>query len=390
MSGDPTVRAAGLHVAFMSVPAAGHVHPTLGLVAELSQRGHRVSYATTAEFAGRVREAGATPVPYAPSPGYGRPVTDLLSVMEMLLDEAIGVVPHVEGAYRGAEPDVVVHDSAAHHGSILARRWNVPAVQINPTIIPRDGAEILGAGPRASAFRTRYTRFLVSQGIAVDLDEFLFRPRHSIVTVPRRFQLEPDLYGPEFTFVGPMLDPTGGRWKPPDDRPVLLITLGSVYNDDPEFYRLCLRAFADLDQHVVMAIGEHVDRAALGPIPANFDVQRWVPQLAILSVAKAFITHAGMGGTMEALAHGVPLIAIPQAVDQLEIGPLIARLGVGRHIRRDEVTVDALRAALAAVTSEPSVRDRVRAVQEEIRALGGAGAAADVVEAVQSRRRHPP
>ena len=379
-AGTPTAPVGDLHVAFMSVPAAGHVHPSLGLVAELARRGHRVSYATTAQFAGRVQEAGATPVLYVPSPGYGRPVTDLVSVMEMLLDEAIDVLPQVDQAYQGGKPDIIAHDSAAHHASILARRWKVPAVQINPTIIPQDPAAILGSGPRASAFRTRYTSFLASQGIFVDLDEFLFRPRRSIVTVPRRFQLEPDRYGPEFTFVGPMLEPADLRWNPPDDRPVLLITLGSVYNDDPEFYRLCLQAFGDPDRHVVMAIGEHVDRAALGPVPTNFEVERWVPQVAILSVAEAFITHAGMGGTMEALAHGVPLIAVPQAVDQLEIGPLIARLGVGRHIPRDEVTVETLRAAADAVTSDPAVRQRVRDVQGEIRALGGASAAADVVE----------
>ncbi|MFD9736501.1 macrolide family glycosyltransferase [Umezawaea sp. NPDC059074] len=369
-----------MHVAFTSVPAAGHVHPGLGLVAELARRGHRVSYATTEPFAERVAAAGADPVPYTPSPGYGRPVTDLVDVMEMLLDEVVHVLPQVEAAYRGDEPDVVVHDSAAHHAPVLADRWGVPAVQLNPTIIPLDGGEILGSGERATAFRRRYQAFLDAEGVTRDLDDFLFRPRRSIVTVPRSFQLDPDRYGDEFTFVGPLAAPRAtGAWTPPDDRPVLLITLGSVYTADPEFFRLCLEAFGGLDRHVVLAVGDHVDPADLGPIPANTAVHAWVPQTEVLAHAAAFVTHAGMGGTMEALRAGVPLIAVPQAVDQLLIGPMIARLGVGEHLPRADVTVERLRAALAAVTTD-TVGRRVQEVRREILALGGVAEAADIVE----------
>ena len=41
-----------------------------------------------------------------------------------------------------------------------------------------------------------------------------------------------------------------------------------------------------------------------------------VPQLDILSQASVFITHAGMGGTGEAIYYGVPMIAIPQMDEQ--------------------------------------------------------------------------
>ncbi|MEV7020359.1 hypothetical protein [Streptomyces sp. NPDC093991] len=50
------------HVAVFNVPMHGHVIPTLAVVRELVDRGHRVSYAVTAEFADGVHAAGATPV----------------------------------------------------------------------------------------------------------------------------------------------------------------------------------------------------------------------------------------------------------------------------------------------------------------------------------------
>ncbi len=39
------------HVLFVALAGHGHVTPTLPLVEELVQRGHRVAYATTADFA---------------------------------------------------------------------------------------------------------------------------------------------------------------------------------------------------------------------------------------------------------------------------------------------------------------------------------------------------
>src|SRR6478752_2852582 len=48
-----------MHFAFVSIPAYGHVNPTLPLVAELVSRGHRVTYFTSTDFEPRIRRAGA-------------------------------------------------------------------------------------------------------------------------------------------------------------------------------------------------------------------------------------------------------------------------------------------------------------------------------------------
>src|SRR4051794_10575219 len=62
------------HLAFVSLPAHGHVTPTLPVVAELARRGWRISYATVEQFGPEVEKAGATlvrtatPAPAAPPP----------------------------------------------------------------------------------------------------------------------------------------------------------------------------------------------------------------------------------------------------------------------------------------------------------------------------------
>jgi len=62
------------HLAFVGLPAHGHVNPTLPLVAELVRRGWRVSYATGERFRADVEKAGATLVPHRRSrPRHHRP-----------------------------------------------------------------------------------------------------------------------------------------------------------------------------------------------------------------------------------------------------------------------------------------------------------------------------
>lgn len=184
-----------------------------------------------------------------------------------------------------------------------------------------------------------------------------------------------------YTFVGPCLDrrPQQGDWPRPA-RPLVLVSLGSAYTDAPEFYRACFAAFGDLDREIVVQIGAYVDLDALGPVPANTRLERRVPQLAVLAHATAFVTHAGMGGSSEGLWQGVPMVAVPQAVDQFGNAARLAELGVARHLPADEATPAALREALLSL-DDPAVRSRAAALRAELRAAGGARRAAELVEA---------
>ncbi|GLW09518.1 hypothetical protein Misp01_46470 [Microtetraspora sp. NBRC 13810] len=132
---------------------------------------------------------------------------------------------------------------------------------------------------------------------------------------------------------------------------------------------------------MVLQIGRHVDLADLGEIPGNVETHPWVPQLAILEQADAFITHAGMGGAGEGLHCGVPMIAVPQAVDQFSNADRLVELGVGRRIDTERATAETLRAALTELTGDPGVAARSAAIRKELRAEGGTTRAADLIEA---------
>ncbi|MFD0593952.1 nucleotide disphospho-sugar-binding domain-containing protein [Catellatospora coxensis] len=159
----------------------------------------------------------------------------------------------------------------------------------------------------------------------------------------------------------------------------MLISLGTVYNRLPGFYRTCVEALGDSPWQVVLAVGERTDPAELGPAPGNVTVAASVPQLDVLAHAAVFVTHAGMGGILEAIRAGVPMLTVPQTPEQ-EVNALrVAELGVGRPLD-PAASTPALRAAVEDLTSDQGVRDALTRLQTDLRTYGGAPLAADVIE----------
>lgn len=380
------------HIAMFSVPAHGHVNPSLGIIRELVDRGYRVTYSINEEFAPQVEAAGATPVLYRSTmPSESDPTsaypTDPIAMASMALEEAMAVLPQMEAAYDKDRPDLFLYDVGGYAAPVLATRWDIPIIQLSPTFVAWEGYDqdmvVLAADPTGAAFRAKFAAWLRNQGIDESTAEFAGRPRRCIVLIPRILQPNAAKVAQTYTFVGPCFDERSyqGNWKSPGNgRPVLLISLGSAYTDQAEFYRECIAAFEDLNWHVVMAIGRHVDRDQLGVVPNNIEVHQWVPQLSVLSQADAFITHAGMGGTIEGLYHGVPMVAVPQAMDQFINAKRIAELGVGRCLPREHATAATLREAVLTVSGDQGVAARLRQIQEEMRRAGGTTAAADLIE----------
>lgn len=93
----------------------------------------------------------------------------------------------------------------------------------------------------------------------------------------------------------------------------------------------------------------------LAQIPANVIVRTSVQQVTILSsFVHAFVTHAGFNSLQESLIAGVPLIAVPQAVDQPGNARSIESQGWGRAFLEPmrTLTSSALTAALRDVASD--------------------------------------
>ncbi|KPC66655.1 glycosyl transferase [Streptomyces chattanoogensis] len=383
-----------------SIAAYGHVNPSLEVIRELVARGHRVTYAIPPRLKEEVAATGAEPVPYRttlPSPDSDPSAwgTTLLDNVEPFLDDAIQALPQLIEAYQGDEPDLVLHDITSYPARVLAHRWGVPAISLSPNLVAWDGyeeevAEPMWAEPRATergrAYYAKFTDWLAENGITQHPDPFVGRPARSIVLIPKALQPHADRVDETVhSFVGACQgDRTaqGGWERPANAERVLLVSLGSSFTKQPDFYRECVKAFGGLPGwHVVLQVGKHVTADELGEVPDNVEVHHWVPQLAILREADAFITHAGAGGSQEGLATATPMVAVPQAVDQFGNADTLQGLGVARHVPVDQADAATLRAAVLALVADPEVGRRLTAVQREMAAEGGTRRAGDLIEA---------
>lgn len=239
---------------------------------------------------------------------------------------------------------------------------------------------------RGRAYYARFEAWLKENGITEHPDPFVGRPARSLVLIPKALQPHADrVDARHYTFVGACQGDRAaqGDWtRPPGAEKVLLVSLGSSFTKQPDFYRECVQAFGDLPGwHMVLQVGRHVEPAELGEIPANVEVRDWVPQLAILKQADAFVTHAGAGGSQEGLATATPMVAVPQAVDQFGNADMLQALGVARRLPKEEATAETLREAVLALVDDPEVARRLQEIQREMAAEGGTRRAADLIEA---------
>ncbi|MFB7915392.1 macrolide family glycosyltransferase [Streptomyces sp. NPDC056061] len=381
------------HIAMVGVPAISHVLPSLEIIRELVSRGHRVTYANAPVVADPITATGAELVPFTtmlPVADNNWP-DDPIAAMELFLDDAISVLEQVRPVYDRDPADLYLYDIGGYAGRALAEAQGRPAVQLSPTFVGWEGfEEEVGSGlwqlPGADAYRAKFARWLDGCGASTtDVDAFPGKPSRALALIPRAMQPHAHRVDTDtVTFVGPCLVPLEEKesWvRPSGAERVLLISLGSAYTHQPEFYRQCLAAFGDLPGwHVVLQIGKRTDPQELGEIPRNVEVHSWVPQRAILAQADAFITHAGMGSSNEGLLAGVPMIAVPQGTDQFMNADRLVELGVARRIDTEQATAEVLRVALDELVTDPEVARRSTSLRAEVLAEGGTGRAADLIE----------
>ncbi|TDP92886.1 macrolide family glycosyltransferase [Labedaea rhizosphaerae] len=399
------------HVLVVNNCGFGHVMPTLDLVTELVRRGHRVTYASTGGPARLVAATGATVVEFDSAlAGVDLAAVDTVDRSHQLLplqvreSEAIlrAVTAHFDTKPGGAElpdlPDVVAYDATVYHaGRILARKWAVPAVALCATlssnehfslidkIVETTGRKLPRAHPAMTEFATRLLRLLAEHGQSdVSLEEFIGHAEGlHLEFYPRSFQYAGDTFDDRHVFVGPHLgDPNAPpTWTPPDDdKPLLVVSLGTSANRRPEFFRTCAQALAELPWRILMTVHEGVSDADLGPLPPNVEVHRWLPLREVLAHADVFVCHGGMGSIMGALAHATPVVVVPDSPEGMVNAARVTELGLGRALAEQTLTPQRLRGAVREVATDPHIRDQVEAMRADIHDAGGGARGADAIE----------
>jgi UDP:flavonoid glycosyltransferase YjiC (YdhE family) len=96
--------------------------------------------------------------------------------------------------------------------------------------------------------------------------------------------------------------------------------------------------------------------------------------------AAALVHHGGIGTTAQALAAGIPQLAMPLAHDQFDNATRVKRLGVGDWLMPSRFRGPVVAAELGALIGSEAVQRACRKTAGRISGTGGVAAAADAIE----------
>lgn len=392
-----------MNIMWFCIPAFGHTNPTIEVVRELTRRGHLVRYYSFSDFREKIEEAGATFIScdaYLPalSKESERRLREV-STTEMSV-KAFETTAMMDGVLAEdvakCRPSVIVSDSVCFWGKLTAEKYGIPMVCSTTTFAfnqhsakylknsPRELADMILGIPRLN----RAIRQLEPLGYHVKsaLDIVQNKPEtNTIVYTSKRFQPCAETFDPaHYCFVGPSVKRVAPAAK--TGNPLVYISLGTVIENHPEFYRNCLDALAGEKLEVLISCGRTFDRAALGKLPENARVEPYVNQMEVLAKASLFITHCGMNSASEGMYMGVPELLLPLTGEQQAVAQRVTEMGAGRRIQKSTAKdPEKLREAILDALNSKELQHAALQMRKDFLACPGPSGAADFIEKIAGK-----
>lgn len=368
-----------MRILFTANPLIGHIYPMLPLMQAARAAGHDVVMATGAGMVPELRARGFRT--WTVGPSFEEAVADLQQLGDVPATHEAQLVR--DAIYLFARPAV----ARARQLIPRAVAWRPDLVVSEITeMAGREAAHASGAVAVTHGFGTHIPNLRGLAGVIFShLSAELRTPdrSHEFDTGIYLDPCPPGLQSDELALANIWpIRPSAGPVTPGDrlpleflelpKRPVVYVTLGTVFND-PGFVGRVLAAIQDLPISIAVTTGPAVDPALLGPRPGNVAVARFVPQALVLPYVSAVVSHTGSGTMLGALAGGVPQVCLPQGADQFANAERMQATGAGIRLLPDQVTPDSLRHAVQAVLDDPAYERAAATLQAEIAAMPPAG-----------------
>lgn len=375
---------------FTSLPLAGHIDwgGMLATAGELAARpGHAVAWVSGHAIAPSVQRAGVEFLPLEhtgwndppPMPANLTAAQQAAARQQRALDawlnpDAVLAAAHeLDRAAAGWQPDVLVAEPYAAAGALVAEQRGLPlAVCGRPALASQANRP---PGPAAARIAALCRGFGVA-GTSWDLHAGQIRsPWLHLDFFSRRWYADLPQLGPQTRFFGAGPTAREPQAVPPD---LVLITLGSLFTDDPAFFRIAAEAVLAEGGQPLVVTGRRGQTTVPG-LPAAMPVVDWVDFDALLPGAAGIIHHGGVGTTHAALRHGVPQVIVPHAGDQLAQAGRITPAGAGYGVRPADFTPTNARWFARQLLASETLHAAASSWQAELAALGGPAAAADAL-----------
>lgn len=394
-------------VLFINFMGEGHINPSLGLVRELIKRGEEIIYYTSDVYKKRIEKTGAevrsisqraqsflqeflnTNIKYRNNSDSKKYMPQMMEMMEWITDEILEEI-------KTESFDYMIYDAQGIPGKWISHIKNIPSVATWTTFAMNQHSHLFHTFAKQNDLQElksieemkenlRIIRSRLEQKYAIPIPIYpqimLNEGDFNIVFTSRSFQPESELFDKNHLFVGPSLMERPDQSEFPFDElkngTLVYMALGTVVNNRPDLYKICIEALKNLDIKVVLSIGNQFHVTELDPLPDNFIVRNYVPQLEVLRHSDAFITHCGMNSANEGIFFGNPLVMLPLVNDQPLVANRVKEKGAG--VLLDHQTVDAtkLREAVIEVLNNPIYKQNSQKISQSFQEAGGYLKAAD-------------
>jgi UDP:flavonoid glycosyltransferase YjiC (YdhE family) len=381
-----------------TIPGPGHFHPIVPTARALQRRGHDVSIAASPSFASAIEAAGFEAHPAGPAwlENLGDPVMQKILASEFFVDLArMGMVEGVVRAATATGADAIIRGGAEVGGLVAGAILELPVASVAAA-----ANKIYWPMIRPGVARAAAEHGLDGEHVTSDDFEIL-----RIDRTPPSLEL-PDYVAPanQINIQPEAIDGGGELPEWFDDlggRPLVYVTLGTVFNGNVPLFRLIADALADQPFDVVIALGHGIPREALGEVAGNIRVGGYLPQARFLERASVVVSHGGYGTVSAALAAGLPLFVLPMGADQPYNAERCITAGAALGVIQPEAPGPpqagpppftapdpaVIRDGTLRLLHEPAFREAARTVAAEIALMPTADYAAERLEAAVLTRR---
>lgn len=182
---------------------------------------------------------------------------------------------------------------------------------------------------------------------------------YKLVLTSKEFQSSKVLIDDSFYFIGPSsfeekpIDKSF-PFKKDSSKKLIYISLGTLFNDNIEFFKLCIKAFAfSKEFQLILSVGKACELKVFGNPPDNVYIYNFVPQNQILKEAEIFISHGGLNSINESLLmFKKPLIVVPQFSDQFDNADQIKLFEAGIVLEKEKVNEETIKNAVNSLIVE--------------------------------------
>ena len=372
-----------MKIAWFCVPAHGHTNPTLAVIKELKNAGHEIYYFSFEMFREKIENAGAY---FIGCDGYDfemedkdnadRVGKDKAFAVELLVSSTLALDEMTTREIERINPDIIVSDSVAFWGKLVAMKHNIPYVSSTTTFAfnkysakymketPWDIIKMLMTMPKINKQikRLRDKGYPVKGILDIVQND---NDTNTIVYTSKYFQPCSDTFSERYHFIGPMIRSMTTTYEKTADK-TIYVSMGTV-NKNNEFYFNCIHALSETNWQVIISMR---DFEYNGEIPDNIQIYDFVDQMAVLSIADVFITHCGMNSVSEGLYFEVPLVMFPQTPEQGAVAKRTEELGAG--IRLPSISEDDIVSSVETILFDDSFKANAIEISKSFKAAGGA------------------